>query len=188
MEPTDAVHMAVLAIADKPGGVDLALVQIVVDRATTSGHRIVARATSPENETAIREQLARWTARDDIDVVIAIGGFATNAASKALAPLITETLPGFTDLFRWLAYQDLGSGAMLSDAEAARCNSCFVFLLPPSVEAVRQALDKLVLPQLDRRTKPRNLVMLLPRFQNLPPVREPPRATANVIKRKATAD
>src|SRR5262249_52768347 len=89
----------------------------------------------------------------------------SDAASKALRPLITEVLPGFTDLFRWLMFQEAGASAMLSSAEAAQCNTTIVFVLPGAIE---QAMDKLILPQFDPKTTPRNLVEKLPRLRTEP--------------------
>ena len=104
----------------------------------------------------------------DIDVVIAIGTADSQAASAALRPLVAETIPGFTDLFRLLAFQEIGAAAMLSNAEAARCGSTYVFVLPASIGAAGTAMEKLILPQLDSRTTPRNLVMDMPRLQPIP--------------------
>ena len=81
--------------------------------------------------------------------------------------MVTQPVPGFTDLFRWLAYQEIGASAMLSNAEAAQCTSTFVFLLPAVKGAVREAMDKLILPQLDPDTKPKNLIQQIPRLASL---------------------
>ncbi|MDB4954982.1 MAG: molybdenum cofactor biosynthesis protein [Myxococcales bacterium] len=166
-------NIAVLAIAEDPTTADLATVKVVADRLTAAGHRIAAREIVKDTEEAIRQQLSRWIADPKIDVVIASGGIESESAHAALAPLITQTVPGFTDLFRWLAYQDLGPGAMLSNAEAAQCTRTFVFVLPAAVGAVGAAMDKLIVPQLDSATKPKNLVTQIARFraeQAMPPL------------------
>ncbi len=163
MEPTP-VHIAVLVIAEDAAAADLATAEAVAERATAAGHVIFARAVVPDDEEAIRSQLDHWIGEPDIDVVIASGGAESEAIAGALEPLITERLPGFTDLFRWLAFQELGAGAMQSNAEAVQCSTTFVFVLPASLGAVGAAMDKLILPQLDPRTKPKNLVSQLPRL------------------------
>ena len=176
-----SVNVAVLAIADDPPNADLATVKIVADKLTTVGHRIVAREIVKDSESSIRQQLAKWITDPNIDVVIATGGIESAAAPAALKPLVTQTLPGFTDLFRFLAYQEIGAGAMTSNAEAADCDSTFVFVLPASAGAVRAALDKLIIPQLDHRTQPRNLVMSMPRLRTAPVVAAKPGAKTMVI-------
>jgi molybdenum cofactor biosynthesis protein B len=159
------VNVAVLAIAEDPASADLATVKIVADRLTAAGHRIVTREIVKDAELVIRQQLTRWIADANIDVVIATGGIESETARAALAPLVTQTLPGFVDLFRMFAYQEIGAGAMLSNAEAAQCDKTFVFVLPASVGAVNAAMEKLIVPQLDHRTKPRNLILLLQRLR-----------------------
>jgi molybdenum cofactor biosynthesis protein B len=163
------VNVAVLAIAEDPATADLATVDLVTDLVSAAGHLIVAREIVKDSEIAIRQKLVRWISDPDIDVVIASGGIESKTAAAALAPLVTQPLPGFRDLLRLLAYQELGAGAMLSNAEAADCNSTFVFVLPASTRAVRTAMEKLVIPQLDHRTQPQNLVMSMPRLRNAQP-------------------
>ncbi|HTR53857.1 MAG TPA: molybdopterin-binding protein [Kofleriaceae bacterium] len=163
MEPI-SVHLAVLAIAEDPAKADLATATAVSEPALAAGHKVIERAVVADTETAVREQLTRWMSNREIDVVIVTSTAETENASKALAPLVAQPLPGFTDLFRFLAYQAIGASAMLSTAEAARCGETLVFVLPASVDAVKAAMDKLILPQLDPGTKPKNLIGMLPRL------------------------
>jgi molybdenum cofactor biosynthesis protein B len=160
-----SVHLAVLAIAEDPAYADEAITAAVTEPATAAGHRIIERAVVADRQLEIRDQLARWMTNRQIDVVIVTGVSESDHTSQAISPLITQRLPGFTDLFRWLAYQAIGASAMLSNAEAARCGETLVFVLPASVEAVRAAMDKLILPQLDPNTKPKNLIAMLPRLR-----------------------
>ncbi|HEX5058329.1 MAG TPA: molybdopterin-binding protein, partial [Kofleriaceae bacterium] len=160
------VHIAVLTIADDAASADRATAQAISERATAAGHQIVDEEVVADTESAIRDQLVRWIAEDNIDVVVVAASVESEAASAALAPLVHQTLPGFTDLFRWLTFQEIGASAMLSAAEAAQCQSTFVFVLPAHEGAVRAAMDKLILPQLDVRTKPKNLVSQMPRLKD----------------------
>jgi len=158
-----SVHIAVLAV-----GKDGAPTQTISELAAGAGHQIVARATVSDTEPVIRAQLKRWIDDANIDVVIVSGTTESENASGALKPLITQMLPGFTDVFRFLSFQDVGaSAAMHSNAEAAQCTSTFVFVLPASVGAVKGAMEQLILPQLDPNTTPKNLVGSMPRIRNL---------------------
>jgi molybdenum cofactor biosynthesis protein B len=170
------VHIAVLAVAK-----DGAPTQAVAEKVTGAGHKVVARATVMDAQNAIRTQLALWIDDPNIDVIIVSGGTESNSASSALRPLVSEVLPGFTDLFRYLAFQEIGAGAMHSNAEAARCSMTFVFVLPAAEGAVRAAMDKLILPQLDATTTPKNLVSAMPRIQNIVDVSAVPTA---IVKEK----
>ena len=136
---------------------------VVADALTTAGHAVASFESVKNSETAIRSQLVGWIEDPDIDLVIIVGD--GHNISKALAPLTDEPLPGFADLLRMLAFQEIGASAMLSTAEAARCDSTFVFVLPLGEGAVRAAMDKLILPQLDPNTQPKNLISEMPRFR-----------------------
>ncbi len=161
---TAPVHIAVLAV-----GKDAEPTKAIGDLATSAGHKVVARATVSDAQNAVRAQLGAWIEDPNIDVIVISGGVESSSASAAVKPLVSETLPGFTDLFRYLAFQEIGASAMLSNAEAARCSSTFVFVLPAVVGAVRAAMEKLILPQLDAKTTPKNLVQQMPRIQALAP-------------------
>ena len=159
---TVTVQLGILAIAKDPAHADLADVEIVTSRATAAGHRVLATHVVGDDQAAIREALERWIADPTLDVVIVLGGADSDAVSSAMSPLVGHVLPGFTDLFRYLFFQEAGASAMLSAAEAARCTDTFVFVLPGAVAA---AMDKLILPQFDPTTTPKNLVGQMPRLR-----------------------
>ncbi len=83
----------------------------------------------------------------------------------ALAPLVDKPIPGFGELFRFLSYADIGAATIQSRAEAGLAGTTLVFTLPGSTGACRLALEKILLPQLDSRTRPCNFVELLPRVK-----------------------
>jgi molybdenum cofactor biosynthesis protein B len=162
------VNIAVLTVSDTrtletdtSGG-------YIVQRMTEVGHRIAARAIVIDSELKLRAQLAAWIADPGIDVIIATGGTGVtprDVTPEALAPLVTKSIPGFGELFRWLSYDEIGTATVQSRADAALCGSTYVFLLPGSTNGVKLGVDKILVPQLDNRTKPCNFTMLLPRIQ-----------------------
>ena len=160
------VHIAVLSIADSAASADRETSRAIGEKAAAAGHEIVDEEIVRDDEAAIRDQLVRWISTDNIDVVIVTASMDSEMASAALAPLIKNQLPGFTDLFRWLTFQEIGASAMQSTAEAVQCQDTFVFVLPAHAGAVGAAMDKLILPQLDARTKPKNLVTQMPRLKD----------------------
>ncbi len=163
------VHIAVLVIAVDPNRADAAAADVIAQKAVGAGHSIVARVTVGDSIDAIRAQLKTWIDDTEIDVAIVTAGTDTKHASEALKPLVHEAVPGFTDLFRWLAFQEIGASAMMASAEAARCGTTFVFVLPAVANSAGTAMDKLILPQLDVRANTRNLVAQMPRLQVLVP-------------------
>lgn len=141
----------------------------IAERMAAVGHRIAARAIVIDSELLIRAQLATWIADPGIDVIIATGGTGVtprDVTPEALAPLVTKPIVGFGELFRQLSYADIGAATIQSRAEAALCGQTYVFLLPGSTGGVKLGIDKILVTQLDHRTKPCNFVMLLPRIKN----------------------
>lgn len=145
--------------------------KLIVDRLTEVGHHIVGHEIVIDSELKIRATLAQWIAEDGVDVIIATGGTGVtprDVTPEALAPLITKHIPGFGELFRWVSFQEIGASTIQSRADAALCGSTYVFLLPGSTGGVRTGLEKILIPQLDHRTKPCNFTMLLPRIKTEP--------------------
>jgi molybdenum cofactor biosynthesis protein B len=163
------VNVAVLTVSDTRTLVDDGSGQLIVDRMTEVGHRIAARAIVKDEEVVIRAQLAAWIADPNVDVVIATGGTGVtprDVTPEALAPLITKPIPGFGELFRQVSFAEIGASTIQSRAEAALCDKTYVFLLPGSTGGVRTGLEKILISQLDHRTRPCNFVMLLPRIKH----------------------
>ena len=165
------VNVAVLTVSDTRTLATDTSGTLIVDRLTEVGHRIVAHDIVIDSELKIRAKLAQWIADDGVDVVIATGGTGVtprDVTPEALAPLVTKLIPGFGELFRWVSFEEIGASTIQSRAEAALCGSTYVFLLPGSTDGVRTGLEKILVPQLDHRTKPCNFTMLLPRIKNEP--------------------
>src|SRR5687768_11646417 len=163
------VNVAVLTVSDTRTLATDTSGKLIVDRLTEVGHRIVAHEIVIDSELKIRAKLAQWIADDGVDVVIATGGTGVtprDVTPEALAPLVTKHIPGFGELFRWVSFEEIGASTIQSRADAALCGSTYVFLLPGSTGGVRTGLDKILVTQLDNRTKPCNFVMLLPRIRS----------------------
>lgn len=140
----------------------------VAHRLTAAGHEIAARSIVPDEIPQISAKFAAHIADPALDVVIATGGtgFAPrDVTPQALASHITRAIPGFGELFRMLSYEEIGTSTMQSRAEAAQCGDTFVFLLPGSTGAVRTAMDRILIEQLDVRHRPCNFAELLPRLR-----------------------
>ena len=163
------INIAVLTVSDTRTEANDSSGNYIADRLSEAGHRIAARAIVKDTESGIRAQLAAWIADPGIDVVIATGGTGVtprDVTPEALAPLVTKHIPGFGELFRWLSFAEIGTATVQSRAEAALCGSTYVFLLPGSTGGVKLGVDKILVPQLDHRSKPCNFVMLLPRIRS----------------------
>jgi len=141
---------------------------LAAERLSEAGHEVVVRRLVRDDLETIRSELARLIEMPAIDVVVITGGTGIttrDVTPEALAPLVSKSIPGFGELFRMLSYAEIGAATIQSRAEAGLCGTTLVFALPGSTAAVRLALDKIIVPQLDQRTRPCNFVDLLPRVR-----------------------
>ena len=166
--PFVPVAVGVLTVSDTRSLADDRSGAIVVERLERAGHRVAEREIVRDDVEEIRHVLRRWIGDETVDVVIATGGTGVtrrDVTPEAMAPLVTKPIPGFGELFRWLSYAEIGTSTIQSRAEAALCETTYVFLLPGSPGAVRTAMDKILIEQLDSRHRPCNFVELLPRIK-----------------------
>jgi len=163
------LRIAVLTVSDtrtletdKSGGV-------IVEAVLAAGHVLAERHIVADDRAVLQTIFSDLVDDDGVDVVLATGGTGItqrDVTPEALTPLVTKWIPGFGELFRSLSYADIGAATIQSRAEAALCRGTLVFVLPGSTGAVRLALEKIILPQLDSRTKPCNFAELLPRVRH----------------------
>jgi molybdenum cofactor biosynthesis protein B len=105
----------------------------------------------PDNGEQVRALVTTQIERADVDVIITTGGTgitSRDATFEAIDSLLEKRLPGFGELFRMLSYQDIGAAAMMSRAIAGIARRHIVIALPGSRNAVRLAMEKLVIPEL----------------------------------------
>lgn len=162
------VHVGVLTVSDTRTLETDRSGAVLVESLTEAGHVVAARDIVKDSRDAITAALQRWIDDPRVDVIIATGGTGVtprDVTPEAMAPLVTKPIPGFGELFRWLSYAEIGTSTIQSRAEAALCGTTYVFLLPGSPNAVRTAMTKILLPQLDHRHRPCNFVELLPRIR-----------------------
>ncbi len=140
---------------------------LLVDRLTTAGHRLAARALVRDDITAIVAQIRAWVETPDIDVVLSTGGTGVtgrDVTPEALRQVLDKEIPGFGELFRWLSFANIGTSTIQSRALAGVANGTYLFALPGSPGACRDAWDNILVHQLDYRHRPCNFVELMPRL------------------------
>jgi molybdenum cofactor biosynthesis protein B len=139
----------------------------LVERVTTAGHQVAEKKIVPDNIYQIRAVVANWIVADNVNVVISTGGTGItgrDGTPEAVSPLLDKVLDGFGETFRMLSYQDIKTSTIQSRAIAGVANGTYVFCLPGSSGACRTAWDLIIKEQLDYRTRPCNLVQLMPRL------------------------
>jgi molybdopterin adenylyltransferase len=162
-----SLNIAVLTISDTRTEVDDVSGNTLFDRVKEAGHQVHARKIVPDNIYQIRVMLSEWIADESVNVVITTGGTGVtgrDGTPEAVTPLLDKTLDGFGEIFRMISYQTIKTSTMQSRAIAGVANGTYIFCLPGSSSACRTGWDELIKDQLDSRTKPCNLVQLMPRL------------------------
>lgn len=162
------LNIAVLTISDSRTEEDDVSGKTLVERVEKAGHQLAEKKIVADDIYQIRAVISSWIAEHDIDAVITTGGTGVtgrDGTPEAVTPLLDKVLDGFGEVFRMLSYQDIKTSTMQSRAIAGVANGTYVFCLPGSTGACCTAWDALIKEQLDSRTKPCNLVQLMPRLK-----------------------
>lgn len=165
--PFIPVSIAVLTASDSRTEADDKSGKALVGRLTEAGHRLAEKCIVPDDVYRIRAKVAGWIADPGIQVVLTTGGTGVtgrDGSPEAVEPLLDKILNGFGEMFRVLSYDDIGTSTLQSRALAGVANGTYVFVLPGSTGACKLAWEKLIVHQLDYRTRPCNLVELMPRL------------------------
>jgi len=161
------VNIAVLTVSDTRQEADDKSGALLVERLQTAGHQLHEKTIVRDDKYRIREVLSRWIAADDVQVVLTTGGTGLtgrDGTPEAARPLLDKEIDGFGEMFRVLSYEGIGTSTLQSRTVAGVANGTYVFCLPGSSGACRDGWDKLIEKQLDYRTRPCNLVELMPRL------------------------
>jgi molybdenum cofactor biosynthesis protein B len=132
-----------------------------------AGHHLSDKRIVKDDRYQIRAVVSDWVANPEMQVIITTGGTGLtgrDGTPEAVEPLLDKTINGFGEMFRSLSYEIIGTSTMQSRAVAGVANGTFIFCLPGSTGACKDGWEKLISAQLDYRTRPCNLVELMPRL------------------------
>ncbi len=161
------VRIAVLTVSDTRGLAEDRSGDALVARLSEAGHVLAERAILRDDVGSIAAQLERWIDDAGVDCVITTGGTGVtgrDVTPEAIERVADKMIPGFGELFRWLSYQTIGTSTVQSRACACVARGTYVFALPGSTGAVKDAWDGILASQLDIRHRPCNFVELMPRL------------------------
>ena len=165
--PFVAVGIAVLTVSDTRKLDNDRSGDTLVERITLAGHRLAARDIATDDAEAIRSVVNKWVADETIDVVITTGGTGftgRDITPEALEPLFDKRMDGFSEVFHRISFDKIGTSTIQSRATAGLIGTTFVFVLPGSPGACRDAWDGILKAQLDYRHMPCNFVEIMPRL------------------------
>ena len=161
------VNIVVLTVSDTRTKENDKSGDTLVKRLTAAGHYLVEKRIVKDELPLLKNVLKEWIDSSKVDVVIATGGTGVtgrDVTPEAFESLYEKTIPGFGELFRWLSYQNIKTSTIQSRATAGVANGTFLFALPGSTGACKDAWDMIIVHQLDSTHKPCNLVELMPRL------------------------
>ncbi len=161
------VGIAVLTVSDTRKLADDRSGQTLADRIEKAGHRLAAREIVTDDVEAIRRVAKGWVADPAVDVVITTGGTGftgRDVTPEALEPLFDKRMDGFAEVFHRISYDKIGVSTIQSRATAGLIGTTFVFVLPGSPGACKDAWDGILEAQLDYRHMPCNFVEIMPRL------------------------
>ena len=133
---------------------------------TEAGHALADKQIVPDNIYRIRAVVSQWIADSNINAVITTGGTGItgrDTTPEAVAALFDKQIDGFGEIFRAVSYEEINTSTIQSRAVAGVANATFIFCLPGSTGACCTGWGKIISHQLDYRTRPCNLVELMPR-------------------------
>lgn len=161
------LRIAVLTISDTRTEETDTSGKMLVERLTKAGHELAEKLIVPDDIYRIRAVVSRWIADPAVNVVLTTGGTGVtgrDGTPEAVKPLFDKEIEGFGEVFRTVSYEQIKTSTLQSRALAGVANATYVFCVPGSSSACRTAWDKLIEQQLDYRTRPCNLVELMPRL------------------------
>ena len=162
------VRIAVLTVSDTRTGANDTSGDALAGRIAAAGHVLAGRAIERDEADAIERRLRGWIADAGVDVVITTGGTGItgrDVTPEAFDRVLEKRIEGFGELFRMLSFQKIGTSTMQSRALGGVAGGTYLFALPGSPGAVRDAWDDILVWQLDARHRPCNLAELMPRLQ-----------------------
>ena len=161
------VRIAVLSVSDTRSAADDRSGDTLVERLTEAGHKLAARLILPDERLLIAEQLRQWCADPDVDVVISTGGTGLTGRDvtvEAHRDVYEKEIEAFATVFTMISMDKIGTSAVQSRATGGVALGTYLFALPGSPSACRDAWDEILVKQLDYRHRPCNFVEIMPRL------------------------
>src|SRR6188508_2614467 len=161
------LKIAVLTVSDTRAADEDKSGATLIERIRAAGHVLAERAIVKDEIKAIRQRVKAWIVDKSIDVIISTGGTGftgRDVTPEAVEPLFEKRMDGFSVAFHMVSHAKIGSSTVQSRATAGVAGTTFIFCLPGSPGACRDAWDEILVHQLDYRFRPCNFVELMPRL------------------------
>ncbi len=166
-KPFVPVRFAVLSVSDTRTLADDRSGATLAERIEGAGHILADRALTTDDTRKIRAVVKKWLADEAIDVILTTGGTGftgRDVTPEAVEPLFEKRMDGFAAIFHRISYEKIGTSTIQSRATAGLANNTFIFCLPGSTGACKDAWDGILVKQFDYRQDPCNFVEIMPRL------------------------
>ncbi len=161
------IGIAVLTVSDTRTLDDDKSGNLLAERVVEAGHRLARRAITTDDIEAIRSIVKQWCRDETVDAIITTGGTGftgRDVTPEAIEPLFDKKMDGFSQVFHRISYDKIGTSTIQSRATGGVIDATYVFVLPGSPGACRDAWDSILNGQLDYRHKPCNFIEIMPRL------------------------
>lgn len=162
------INIAILTVSDTRTVESDKSGDLLKERIEGYGHRVVARSIVKDEIEVIQTEVKQWIESPSIDVVISTGGTGLtgrDVTPEAFKAIFEKEIEGFGELFRWLSFKKIGTSTIQSRAIAGVAGGTYIFALPGSTGACKDAWDEILQYQLDIRFRPCNFVEIMPRLR-----------------------
>ena len=163
------LNIAILTISDSRSEDNDKSGKILYDLINESGHHVSDKSIVKDDKYAIRSAMSTWIENNEIDVIVSTGGTGVtgrDGTPEAAEVLFDKKIEGFGEIFRYISFKKIKTSTIQSRAIAGVANSTYIFCLPGSPSACKDAWTEIIQHQLDSNNKPCNLVELMPRLKS----------------------
>ncbi len=163
------LNIAILTISDSRSEDNDKSGKILYDLINESGHHVSDKSIVKDDIYAIRSAMSTWIENNEIDVIVSTGGTGVtgrDGTPEAAEVLFDKKIEGFGEIFRYISFKKIKTSTIQSRATAGVANSTYIFCLPGSPSACKDAWTEIIQHQLDSNNRPCNLVELMPRLKS----------------------
>jgi molybdenum cofactor biosynthesis protein B len=175
--PFIPLRIAVLTVSDTRDEKNDKSGAVLASMIAEAGHQLADKDIVTDDEKKIRKKVRKWIKDPEVDLVITTGGTgfsARDVTPEAVSPLFDKEIDGFSALFHMLSYATIGTSTVQSRACGGMANETFIFCVPGSPGACKDAWNGILKYQLDNRHRPCSFIEVLPRFKGQPGAKTKP--------------
>ena len=168
--PFHPLNIAVLTVSDTRSEETDTSGALLAEWLTTAGHRLAAKAIVTDDVPAIQAQMRAWIADEGVDIIVSTGGTGftpRDVTPEAVMPLLRRVMDGFSVLFHQVRLGTIGVSTLQSRAFAGQAEDTFIFCMPGSNGACRDAWDLVLVHEFDSRHRPCSIAGQVPRLRGI---------------------